>query len=69
MKVILEGQGDKKTIPILSSGKPVFSTARRRARIAAASMGGSSGSRCGINPGKRTRISRSMVGHAVLISG
>ena len=39
MKVILEGQGDKKTIPILSSGKPVFSTARRRARIAAASMG------------------------------
>ena len=69
INVILEGQGDKKMMPMSDGSRPVLAAARFRAIIAAASIGGRIGSKCGINPGKRTRIRRSTVGQAVLING
>ena len=56
-------------MPMSDGSRPVLAAARFRAIIAAASIGGRIGSKCGINPGKRTRIRRSTVGQAVLING
>ncbi len=56
-------------MPIFSRGSPVFSMAFWAASMAAISIGGFKGSIWGIRLGKRTRISRTTEGQAVLIMG
>ena len=67
--VTFDGHGEIKQMPMSSRASPVLSIARFTASPAATSTGGFKGSRCGIRFGKRTRISRTTLGHAVLISG
>ena len=55
--------------PISSGFRPVFSTASRRARMAASSTGVITGAMLGMSLGKRMRMRRSTVGQAELIWG
>ena len=58
-----------KMMPIFSLGRPVFSIALLAASMAATSIGGFSGSICGIRLGNLTRISLTTDGQAVLMMG
>ncbi len=67
--VTLAGHGVMKNTPIFSGGNPVSSNALFLASDAASSTGACSGNRLGIRLGKRTRISLTTEGQAVLIRG
>ena len=69
ISVTLAAQGVMKKHPTSSGFASCARQNSRRATMAATSMGWRTSMMCGINSGKRTRIKRTMAGHADEMTG